>query len=86
MSNEGAGRPDNAVNLSDRGDLIRADYFNLEVAADNSCAIDFIADGVKVSSVFLPAELADVLSQTIAPEHRRAAFQKVFQEFKKARH
>lgn len=70
----------------DSRDPTPADYFTLQIAADNSCAIKFFANGVEIGWFYMSADLADVLAANIEPERRKEKFEEVRDGFHKARH
>lgn len=63
-----------------------ADYFTMQVAADNSCAIKFFADGVQIGWFYMPSDLADVLWANLDPEQRKAKLDNARADFHKKRH
>jgi hypothetical protein len=69
---------------------LQPNLFRLRIGPDNSVEIIFVkvideAETV-LTSVWLNAELADVLALNIDPAHRRAEWEKVKEGFQKSRH
>lgn len=65
---------------------LSADDYRLQISADNSCALIFLCGGVEVARIFVPAVMADSISDYLRPEKRRALWNEAREQFNKARH